>query len=152
VTSFTFQAEQLAKQANQWSVGHHSGGDGSEALAGALAAEGLVHAVLSVSEQLRQLVAAQTPPAPPTVVYRAYFETMPLGLYSTREAARAHCLADAKNHGDDVTKAHWWPQDDDPDGSEECLVLQAPPGGDLLTDYSVMPLTVAAAYDPDAEG
>ena len=104
-----------------------------------------VHATLAV--------AAQTPAEPLTVVYRAYFETMPLGLYTTREAARAHCLANATDHGDNVTKADWWPQDeDDPDGSEECLVLQGPSCGDLLTDYSVMPLTVATAYDPEAEG
>lgn len=154
MTSYTFQAQVLAEQAH-----HFTYGDGADPVAGgALATEGLVYAVLSLSEQLHQLVAAQTPATPEPVelvVYRAYHETVPLGMYATREAAQEHCLADAKNNGDDVAEAAWWSQDeDDPEGSEECLVLHdysGDKGGDLLTDYSVMPLTVATAYDPDAE-
>lgn len=142
MTGYSFEAERMLRN----SQAHSNASDAT-----AVATAGVGYAVMTLANELRQLVAAQAPAAP-TVVYRAYFEAMPLGLYATRDAARAHCLADAKSHGDDITGANWWPNDqDDPEGSAECLVLKGPKCGDLMTDYSVMPLTVAAAYDPDAE-
>ena len=146
MTGYSLKAEQFLHSSQEQL-------DASDAIA--VATAGLGYAVMTVANELRQLVAAQAPAEPEpaeSVVYRAFFEAMPLGLYTTREAARTHCLADAKNHGDDVTKPQWWPQDeDDPDDSEECLVLQDAEG-DVLTDYSVMPLAVATTYDPEAEG
>lgn len=147
MTSFTFQAEQLADQAH-----HFTYGDGADPVAGgALATEGLVYAVLAMAEQLRQLVAAQAP-AEPTVVYRAVSSGITLGHYATREQARAHCVADADEH--DLTDLRWV-TDVDPAGEPEVDDLWGISGSDsepMELDFRVTPITVQAAYDPETEG
>ena len=81
-------------------------------------------------------------------VYRAYCDVLPLGLYETREAARAHCLDDADQHGDDTTGASWFPVEDEVPDGEEGLLLPATPGTRM---YSVLPLDLMSDYDPSGE-
>lgn len=147
MTSFSFQAEQLAEQAH-----HFSYGDGADPVAGgALATEGLVYGVLAVAEQLRQLVAAQTPAVSPTVVYKAESEGMALDYYATRALARAHCVTDAERAG--LTDLRWI-TDAYLDGEPEPDDLWGISGSSresMELGFRVLPITIATAYDPDAD-
>lgn len=88
-------------------------------------------------------------------VYRAEYEEgqVPLGLYTNRDAARAH--------GEDLITREglpagailtWIPDFGDDEAIEELAVFG--PGKDdenSSTGYLVTPLTITAVYDPEAE-
>ncbi len=91
MTNHRNQAMRLADQAN-----HYSYGDGANSTTGtALATEGLVHAVLAMTEQLSHLVDAHAPAAP--TYFLAEYEGAEPALFSTSAAAREYC--------DDFTRA-----------------------------------------------
>lgn len=145
------EAKRLAEQAH-----HFTYGDGADPVAGAaLAAEAQVYATLELADAQR---AAATPTSPRTV-YRASHESIVMGLYDTREAARAHCEAEERLTGATGTALSytWIPDDSDPMSAEELTIFDHTDIGDdgapaeTTTGYVVTPLTVAATYDPEAE-
>ncbi|MER8042733.1 hypothetical protein [Streptomyces sp. NPDC094032] len=120
----------------------------SERLAhrGADLAEAQVHATLST------LLPVLAPVD--LTVFRASLNSLPLGLYTTREAARAHCEVLVRR---DTTGGYlgWVPDHGGNDASEDLVVFG--PDGDAdgpvetITGYLVTPLTVAASYDAEAD-
>ncbi|MGW1437258.1 hypothetical protein ACWD7M_18645 [Streptomyces griseus] len=101
------------------------------------------------------LGAANAQPAATHTDYRAEHETIHVGHYTTEAAARQHCEALVSDeHPADRTLSFDWAglgdEDDDPEQPYE-LVVQVDGGPDQFTGYVVVPITVAAEYDPDAE-
>lgn len=97
--------------------------------------------------------ATSTPQPAELTIYRAAYahDQIPLGLYTTQEAARAHCEAEARlGQPDDVEVTFDWIGDEgDP---EEAWELVAEFGGqEQPTDYVVYPITVPSEYDPEAD-
>ncbi|THA28263.1 hypothetical protein E4198_00165 [Streptomyces sp. RKND-216] len=85
--------------------------------------------------------------APGITVYRASYDSIAMGLYTTREAARAHCEAYVRREVGDEVILDWVPDDSSEDAPEElCTGYDAE-----CTGYIVTPLTVAAAYDEEAD-
>ncbi|MEU2901309.1 hypothetical protein ABZ771_00200 [Streptomyces globisporus] len=98
------------------------------------------------------ITAAQPPPA--HTVYRAEHETIHVGHYTTETAARRHCEALVSNeHPADRALLYTWASLGDEGDSDEPyeLVVQVDGGPQEFTGYVVVPLDVAAAYDPHAE-
>ncbi|MBK3561010.1 hypothetical protein JHN55_31660 [Streptomyces sp. MBT56] len=91
-------------------------------------------------------------PAAAHTDYRAQHEGIPLGLYTTEAEARQHCQGWlSQDYPADRSLIFTWIGDeDDPEEPYE-LAVQVDGGDEELTGYVVVPLTVAAAYDPDAE-
>ncbi|MFF5589684.1 hypothetical protein [Streptomyces hygroscopicus] len=96
--------------------------------------------------------AVQGEPAQPAelTIYRASHDTIPMGLYATAAAARAHCEAEERRS---------WPQntgltfdwiEDEEDGVAELTVL-AGQNEESITGYVVTALTVASEYDAEAD-
>ncbi|MET9952365.1 hypothetical protein ABZ135_12560 [Streptomyces sp. NPDC006339] len=87
-------------------------------------------------------------------VYRAQHDAIPLGLYTNRAAARAHCEELLRR---DISGGSlgWVPDHGGPDSPEDLVVVG--PGGDedgpdeTVTGYVVTPLSVATAYDAEAD-
>lgn len=87
-------------------------------------------------------------------VFRASHESIPMGLYTTREAAREHCETLTRRDISDGTLG--WVPDDGSDHAPEELSVFGPGGDDdgpdeTCTGYVVTALTVASEYDPDAD-
>ncbi|MFI6530468.1 hypothetical protein [Streptomyces uncialis] len=107
-------------------------------------------------EAVRQFLAGEQPiaeaenapsAAEPLTVYRASHDSIPMGLYTSRAAARAHCEAYVRRELGDTVFLGWVPDDDSEQAPEE---LSA--GHDIEpTGYVVTPLEVAAAYDGEAD-
>src|SRR5690606_35607152 len=93
----------------------------------------------------------------PLTVFRASHDSIVMGLYTTREAARAHCETVLRREIGDTAGDLGWIPDDGSDGSAEELSLVGPGVDedgvpyDTATGYVVTPLEVAAAYDPDGD-
>lgn len=108
--------------------------------------ETLTPAVEWLLNRVAELEAAQG------TVYRAEYESIPMGLYTTREAARKHCEAHARR--DAKGTALEWRVDEpsEDDSPEELWDL-----GDGLEDehfgtgYVVTPLEIATEYDEEAD-
>lgn len=90
--------------------------------------------------------------APRLIVYRASHESIPMGLYTTREAAREHCMTlmrrEACGHALD------WRTDEpsEEDSPEELWDLGDGPDDEwFATGYVVTPLEVASEYDEDGD-
>ncbi|MFD5903617.1 hypothetical protein ACFWHG_19260 [Streptomyces microflavus] len=89
----------------------------------------------------------------PLVMYRAEHETIPLGTYTTEAAARAHAEAAMSSEvGPEHTVTFDWVGDESDLESWWELVVQVDGGDEQPTGYVVVPITVASAYDPEAEG
>lgn len=94
--------------------------------------------------KLRGLLAPAAVPEPVLLVgYRASHEGIAMGLYTTIEAAREHCEAEAQYDPMPNGVMNWVL--DEGDSVEELTV------GGVDTGYVVTPLTVAAVYDPEAD-
>ncbi|MEV5678552.1 hypothetical protein [Streptomyces sp. NPDC052179] len=89
--------------------------------------------------------------AQPLVVYRAEHETIPLGTYTTEGAARAHAESElSREYAADRTVMYDWIGDeDDPEAPQE-LVAQVDGADEQCTGYIVVPVPVAARFDPAA--
>jgi hypothetical protein len=88
----------------------------------------------------------------PLTVYRASHDSIVMGLYTTREAARAHCEAEERRSwvtGSVITFA-WVPDNSDPMSPEEMSVF-AGQNEESVTGYVVTPLEVACEYDEGAD-
>lgn len=85
-------------------------------------------------------------------IYRASHDSIVMGLYTTREAARAQCEAEERRawmKGTNLTFA-WTPDDSDPMSPEELSVF-AGQNEESVTGYVVTPLEVASEYDEEAD-
>lgn len=119
------------------------------------------YGVLGVGALLRRLIAEDgtektTPGAEvtPLTVFRAGYqgEGIPLGWYTTFDAAREHCEATlSSEHPAHVTVAFDWIGDPSEPLDPWELVATIGGGDEQPTGYVVTPIEVAAAYDPDAE-
>lgn len=142
MTNHIAAAERLADLANRLSFGDASGTLEAHAAAGALATEGVVHALLALTYELRDLRGDLNIDRPPLVIYRAALEGVSLGLYTNRDAARDHCTAEARDAGH---AALAWFTEADSDEDE----LHA--GDDGRTGFTVEPVDVDDEFDADAE-
>jgi len=86
------------------------------------------------------------PDAPALTIHRAQWDSMPLGLYTTPDAARAHCEDHARRDLPDATFD--WIEDEE-DGVAELVATVD--GEERPTGYVVTALEVAAEYDADAD-
>lgn len=97
--------------------------------------------------QIAELQAADRP----AYVYRAEHDSIPMGTYRTREAARGHITAELDAEG--ATGTRGWVPDFSGDDAPEDLILFGPGEDDeTCTGYVVTPVPVLDAYDPEAEG
>lgn len=97
-----------------------------------------------------------TPQPAELTVYRASHESIVMGLYTTAAAAREHCETYARNeHIGDGELALWWREDEDtvdqPEEGTAELIESTHPHYSRPTGYVVTPLTVASAYDEEAD-
>ncbi|MFJ2007943.1 hypothetical protein [Streptomyces chartreusis] len=88
-------------------------------------------------------------------IFRTEHDTIPCGLFTNRAAARA-CGSDLSTRDDDrIELTHAWiPEHSDlaDEPPAEDLSLFGPGGEDdeTITNYSIIPLTLYAAHDPEA--
>jgi hypothetical protein len=85
-------------------------------------------------------------PADPFLIYRASWDTMRLGRYTTPAAAREHCEDHARR--DLPTAAFDWIEDEE-DGVAELVATVD--GDEGPTGYTVTTVEVASKYDPEAD-
>jgi hypothetical protein len=100
--------------------------------------------------------------APELTVYRASHDSIVFGHYTTAAAAREHCeTVVRREHSDSSVVRLWWREDEDtvdqPEDGEQELIEHVKssavpgPGYTRPTGYVVTPLTVASAYDEEAD-
>ena len=92
--------------------------------------------------------------AQPLTVFRASHDSIVMGLYTTREAAQAHCEAKVTQEetAGSVLHLSWSADDIGPDAEYELHITPAETGGLIRgTGYVVTPLEVAAEFDPDGD-
>lgn len=91
----------------------------------------------------------------PLTIYRASHDSIVMGLYTNREAARQHCEANVRLEEPEGSIRHlsWWTEDvADDDAEYELHITPAEVGGLIRgTGYVVTPLDVASAYDEGAD-
>ncbi|MEU7331373.1 hypothetical protein [Streptomyces parvus] len=109
-------------------------------------------ALASVAHIDDALRAAEAQPAAAHTVYRAEHESIHVGHYTTEAEARRHCegLVSNEYSSDTPLFFDWIGDEDDLEQAHE-LVVQGSAEDPVPTGYVVVPLDVAAAYDPDAE-
>jgi len=90
--------------------------------------------------------------ASPLTVFRASHDSIVMGLYTTREAARQHCETLIHREEPFAQQIDWYPDTTEGDNEEapEGLFMVVA-GEESDTGYVVTPLSVASAYDPDAD-
>lgn len=98
------------------------------------------------------LGAAEAEPAAAHTDYRAEHETIHVGHYTTEAEARRHCeaLVSDEHPADRALVFDWIGDEDDPEEPRE-LTVQVDGGDETPTGYVVVPLSIAAERDPDAE-
>ncbi|MFJ7422714.1 hypothetical protein ACIQXD_29545 [Streptomyces uncialis] len=97
-------------------------------------------------QSIAEAESARPAPSESLTVYRASHDSIVMGLYTTREAAREHCEAYVRREIPGA--AVDWIEDED-DGVDE---LAAAFGEDeRSTGHTVMALEVAARYDSEAD-
>ncbi|MFB7461220.1 hypothetical protein [Streptomyces sp. NPDC056188] len=87
-------------------------------------------------------------------VFRASHDSIVMGLYTSREAAQAHCEAKVQQEepAGSIRHLSWSADDIGPDAEYELHITPAETGGLIRgTGYVVTPLEVASAYDPDGD-
>ncbi|MFI9005079.1 hypothetical protein [Streptomyces sp. NPDC053541] len=144
-------AERLLAQADTWmdaDTGWRARLSTAERLAHRAAdlATAQVHATLAT---LLPILTPEPDPAPggELAVYRAQFESITLGHYTSPEAARSHCEALLLREWPSLSCT--WAEDDE-DGIAELIAVYED-GTESTTAYTVTPLSVAAAYDAEAD-
>lgn len=91
-------------------------------------------------------------PAGPAVFYRAAHDAIVVGRYTTAAEAQRHCEALVSREYPDATVTFdWLADEEDEDLAVAELVVQIADGDEVETGYTVTPLEVATAYDPDAD-
>ncbi|MFC1410382.1 hypothetical protein ACEZCY_14065 [Streptacidiphilus sp. N1-12] len=112
---------------------------------------------MELGEQLLPAVQWLTEQLGTKLAYRAQFDSMTLGVYTTLTAAQEHCEDDVAAHVDlEERILRWVPVDEeagtDPVRAESELYtfLSDEPGE--ATSYVISPFELLTAYDPTAEG
>ena len=101
---------------------------------------------LLVDHENHRKQAADAAPAPELTIYRASHDSIVMGLYTTAAEARKHC---------ETLIGREWPHcnldwiEDEEDGVAELTVWVG--GEERTTGYVVTALTVASAYDEEAD-
>jgi hypothetical protein len=99
-------------------------------------------------------------PAGPTVYYRAEHSGIVAGRYHSASEAQRHCEAlVSREHPPAASVIFLWLTDEDQDPTGEPddpmavaeLVVMVDGGPEAHTGYTVTPVEVTAAYDPDAD-
>lgn len=103
------------------------------------------HAVLALVDKFTQTDAKESAIPPELTVYRASHETLPLGHYLNRAAARRHCEVLMRREVGAEAFLGWVPDHGGDDAPEElCL------GRDVeCTGYIVTPLMATSEYDEE---
>ncbi|PWI08361.1 hypothetical protein DIZ27_23265 [Streptomyces sp. NWU339] len=86
--------------------------------------------------------------------YRAQHDSIVMGLYTSREAAQAHCEAKVQQEepAGSIQHMSWVADDIGPDAEYELHITPAETGGLIRgTGYVVTPLEVASEYDPEGD-
>jgi hypothetical protein len=110
-------------------------------------------ALLAEVDRLRHLLARSTagdgPDAAATLVYRAEYDTIHLGHYTSLMAAQAHCedFAQGQLGASAADSFDWIGDEDDPEEPRELVAVID--GDESSTGYVVQPVTVASVYDPE---
>lgn len=94
------------------------------------------------------------PPAPAArvVVYRAEHDSISCGLYTTPAAAQQHCEAlVSREYMSHVSLIFEWCVEEEDEALPRLELDVQVNGKPLSTGYTVTPLEVATAYDPDAD-
>lgn len=91
-----------------------------------------------------------TPQPAELTIYRASHDSIVMGLYTTREAAREHCETLMHREQPDAD-LNWYtdPTEGYEDAPEDLFMVIA--GGESDTGYTVTALTVASEYDEEAD-
>ncbi|WP_326730274.1 hypothetical protein [Streptomyces phaeochromogenes] len=118
-------------------------------------------AEVAEEQAVRRSVDAQFPKVaeflaekPPLTVFRASHESIVFGLYTTREAAQAHCEAKVRQEEPAESIRHLsWSTEDIGDMAVYELEIVPAEIGELIrgTGYVVTPLEVASEYDAEAD-
>lgn len=85
--------------------------------------------------------------------YRAAYDSMFLGTYTSLAVAQQHCEHDLRTNvdlEDEGYKLSWIPEHDGDDAVTE-LSIVAGPDNEENTGYSVTPVPLLTHFDPDAE-
>ncbi|NYV73656.1 hypothetical protein [Streptomyces sp. UH6] len=83
----------------------------------------------------------------PVTIYRASYDGSEMGLYTSREAARAHCETLLRREVGEEMLLGWVPDHGGGDAPEELCT-----GHDVeCSGYWIAPVTVQAAFQADAE-
>lgn len=127
--------------------------DGLDELGEVVVCDGSPGEVASWVAALCHLVHLDVPSTGPTLVYRAAHDAIGVGLYDTAEEAQRHCeVLVSREYPADVTVTFdWLADEEDEDLAVAELVVQIAGGDEIETGYTVTPLEVATAYDPDAD-
>lgn len=93
-------------------------------------------------------------PGGTVTVYRAAYGSIVMGLYTNPGAARTHCESVVRSEtptADNSVRVElrWYPETDDADSPEGLFVTVD--GDEQDTGYTLTPLTVWDAFDPDAD-
>ena len=113
--------------------------------------EALSDAAEALRRQRDRIIALETAP---TRVFRASHDSIVMGLYTTREAAQAHCEAKVQQEepAGSIRHMSWVADDIGPDAEYELHITPAETGGLIRgTGYVVTPLEVASEYDEEAD-
>ena len=97
-----------------------------------------------------------TPQPAEVTIYRASHDSIVMGHYTNREAARAHCETYVRREFGTACTLGWVPDHGGEDAPEELSVFGPETDGDGVPDetctgYIVTPLTVTSAYDEEAD-
>ena len=87
----------------------------------------------------------------PQYAYRAEFDAMTLGTYTTPAEAQRHCEADVRANDLAGRTLHWVPETEDEEAVSELFLFGPGAVCEDTTNYTVTPVELQTAYDPDAE-
>jgi hypothetical protein len=139
LTNHHAAAERLADEAHRLTWGDSN----NSAVGTSLATEALVHAVLALVTEIRDWRGDQRIDQPAPRYYRAEYDGIGIGVYTTREVAREHCSTLARQEG--LRNLAWVTEDgEDVDDLHDAENAQE-------TGYSVTPVDVDETYDPDSD-
>jgi hypothetical protein len=107
----------------------------------------LVQQLMANYDAEEKATAAAATATPALTVYRASHDSIVMGLYTTREAAREHCEKALRREVGGKVFLGWVPDDGSELAAEELCI-----GEDFeCSGYVVTPLEVASEYDEEAD-
>ena len=103
-----------------------------------------------LAAELRRM-ASEAVPATDLTIYRASHDSIVMGIYTTATEARAHCVAEERRTwAKSENPVFDWIEDEE-DGVAELVTVSEDGETETVTGYVVTALTVASAYDPEAD-